>query len=169
MMSYMYVVNYTHRPCKHKIPTDNSTQADVFWQNTGFDLEHERFKCDMTAGTYSLVSHESPDGSLSDDDDMPDVSIVTGLAAVHLDGSSGTRLFFHDDSAYLHQLEYTTEWSYIGIVSPDNHLQGPAVGVASVNGTAEMWTVEARSDANLELAGTFLGNPWSLSESLQEP
>lgn len=139
-------------------------QADVFWQNSGFGLEHERFKCDMTSGKYTLVSHESPDGEASGD--MPDVSIFTGLAAVRLAEEAGTRLFFHDSSAALAQLEYTASgsWKYIGKVNPDGHLQGPSVGAAVINGTAEMFAVQARSDSNLGIASTFSGNPWNIGE-----
>lgn len=146
--------------------TFDKPQADVFWQNAGFNLQHERFECDMDDGTYSLVSHDSPNEELSSDDNMPNVSIVTGLVAVRLAGNMGTRLFFHDERAYLHQLEYMNneKWKYVGVVSPDNHVQGPAVGVGVVNASAQMWAVEARSYSNLEIAGTFLGDPWSLCE-----
>ena len=142
-------------------------QADVFWQDTGFNLEHERFKCDMSDGTYSLVSHESPDGVLSDDSDMPDVSIYTGLAAVRLSSSDGTRLFFHDSDAALHQLEYISSgsWDYVGQVNPDGHLQGPSLGAAVVDGTTNMYTVQPRSDDNLEIANTTDGDTWDIGRS----
>lgn len=121
----------------------SAQQADVFWQNAGFGLEHERFKCNNDDGTYTLDFHDSPDEQLADNADMPDVSIFTGLATVRLVELGGTRLFFHDSVAVLRQLEYSVSntWEYIGIVNPDGHLQGPQVGAAVVNGTAEMWTI----------------------------
>lgn len=141
----------------------------MFWQNTGLDLEHERFRCDMSDGTYILVSHESPDHDVSDDPDMPDVSVFTGLAAVRLSSTGGTRLFFHDSGAALHQLELTSEgvWRYVGQVNPDGHLQGPSLGAAAVvDGTrAEMYTVQPRSDDNLEIASTSDGKTWDIGRS----
>lgn len=97
---------------------------------------------------------------------MPDVSMFTGLAVVRLSMLSGTRLFFHDTGAVVHQLEYTPSntWTYIGIVNPDGHLQGPALGVAVPDGTAAMYTVEARSDSNLGIANTFSGDPWNVGK-----
>lgn len=119
----------------------------------------------MTDGNYTLVSHESPDEEASGD--MPDVSIFTGLATVRLAEEAGTRLFFQDSNASLNQLEYTTSgaWKYVGKVSPDDHLQGPSVGAAVIDGTAEMYVVEARSDSNLEVASTLSGDPWNVGES----
>lgn len=124
----------------------------------------------MSDGTYSLVSHESPDDALSDDSNMPDVSLFTGLAAVRLSSSDGTRLFFHDSGAALHQLEYTSSsfWKYIGKVNPDAHLQGPLLGAAVVDGTTDMYTVQPRSDNNLEIANTTNGDTWSIG-MLQTP
>lgn len=157
------------RPCQGFSPAHSliCSQADVFWQTAGFNLEHERFKCDMSDGTYNLVSHESPDGELSDDSDMPDVSIFTGLAAVRLSSSVGTRLFFHDSDAALHQLEYTSSssWNYIGQVNPDGHLQGPSLGAAVVDGTTDMYTVQPRSDDNLEIADTTDGDTWDIGRA----
>lgn len=139
-------------------------QADVFWQNTDSNLEHERFKCDMNNGTYSLVSHESPQDTLSDNSNMPDVNVFTGLAAVRLSSSDGTRLFFHDYGAALHQLEYTSSdgWSYIGKVNPDGHLQGPSLAAAVVDGTTSMYIVEPRNDNNIEIANTNNGETWEV-------
>lgn len=120
----------------------------------------------MDDGTYSLVSHESPNSELSDDSDMPDISIFTGLAAIRLASTDGTRLFFHDSGAGLRQLEYTSsnEWKYIGQVNPDGHLQGPSVGAAVVNGTVDMYTVIPRSDSNLDIASTSDGSLWNIGE-----
>lgn len=142
-------------------------QADVFWQNTGLNLEHERFKCNMSDGTYSLVSHESPDDALSDSPNMPDVSVFTGLAAVRLSSKDGTRLFFQDPGAELHQLELTSSngWEYVGQVNPDGHLQGPSLGAAVVDRATKMYTVEPRSDNNIEIASTTNGDTWSISRS----
>ncbi|KUI54461.1 hypothetical protein VP1G_01842 [Cytospora mali] len=148
---------------------DGEVYADVFWQNTAFDLEHERFKCNMNNGTYTLVSHESPNNDLSDNSDMPKISVFTGLAAVRLSSSDGTRLFFHDSDAALHQLEYTLSntWNYIGQVNPDGHLQGPSLGAAAVDGSTNMYTVEPRSDNNIEIAKTTNGETWDIETTPQ--
>lgn len=142
-------------------------QADVFWQNSGYNLEHERFKCDMSQGTYSLLSHESPDDTLSDDSNMPDVSPITGLAAVRLSSTGGTRLFFHDSNAALYQIEYTSsdKWKYVGKVNPDVHLQGPSIGAAVIDGTTDMYTVQPRSDNNIDIASTTNGETWGIGRS----
>lgn len=139
----------------------------MFWQNTGLNLEHERFKCNSDDGTYSLQLHDSPDRSLADDPNMPDVSMFTGLAVVRLAQLAGTRLFFHDTGAVVHQLEYTPSntWRYTSIVNPDGHVQGPALGAAVIDGTAAMYTVEARSDTNLGIANTFSGDQWNVGKS----
>lgn len=120
----------------------------------------------MDDGTYSLVSHESPNSELSDDSDMPNMSIFTGLAAVRLASNDETRLFFHDSDAGLCQLEYTSsgEWEYIGKVNPDGHLQGPSVGAAGIDGTEKMYTVLPRSDCNLDIASTSDGSSWSIGK-----
>lgn len=120
----------------------------------------------MDDGTYSLISHESPDAELSGDSDMPDVSIYTGFAAVRLDSNNETRLFFHDSDAGLHQLgySYSSGWDYIGEVNPDGHLQGPSVGAAVIDGTEDMYTVLPRSDANLDISSTSDGSTWNLGK-----
>lgn len=143
------------------------SQTDVFWQNTGLGLEHEQFKCDMSDGTYSLVSHESPDDALSENPNMPEVSGFTGLAAVRLSSTDGTRLFFHDSGAALHQLELTSSsgWEYVGQVNPDGHLQGPSLGAAVIDGTTNMYTVEPRSDNNIEIASITSGDTWNIGRS----
>ncbi|KUI63787.1 hypothetical protein VM1G_10463 [Cytospora mali] len=149
---------------------DGEVYADVFWQNTGFDLEHERFKCNMNNGTYTIVSHDSPNNNdLSDNSDMPEISLFTGLAAVRLSSSDGTRLFFHDTGASLQQLEYTSSntWKYIGQVNPDGHLQGPSLGAAAVDGSTKMYTVEPRSDNNIEIAKTTNGDIWDIETTPQ--
>ncbi|ROV97980.1 hypothetical protein VMCG_07067 [Cytospora schulzeri] len=98
---------------------------------------------------------------------MPDVSVFTGLAAVRLSSSDGTRLFFHDSDAALHQLEYKSDgWDYIGQVNPDGHLQGPSLGAAVVRGT-NMYTVEPRSDNNIEIANTNNGKTWDIETTPQ--
>lgn len=121
----------------------------------------------MSDGTYSLVSHESPDDALSDNSDMPDVSVITCLAAVRLSSTDGTRLFFHDSGGALHQLELTSSdgWKYIGQVNPDGHLQGPSVGAAVVDGTTKFYTVEPRSNNNVEIASTSNGDSWDIGRS----
>lgn len=92
--------------------------------------------------------------------------MFTGLAVLRLAELAGTRLFFHDAGAVVRQLEYTASntWKYIGIVNPDGQLQGPALGAAVIDGTAAMYTVEARSDSNLGIANTFSGDPWNIGE-----
>ncbi|KAF3766926.1 hypothetical protein M406DRAFT_69102 [Cryphonectria parasitica EP155] len=137
---------------------DDTVYADLFYQNTGLNIEHERFKCNADDGTYTLMGRDSPDGELADDPEMPDISLFTGLATVRLVLLAGTRLFFHDTNATLHQIEYGPDntWSYIGMVNPDGHLQGPAVGAAVINA--------ARSDKNIEIASTFSGTPWTVAQ-----
>lgn len=147
-------------------------QADVFWQDSGFSLQHGRYQCDMDDGTYALVSHESPSAALASDADMPDVSVFTGLAAVRLAARNATRLFFHDMTAGLHQLEHTSagKWVYAGPVNPDGHLQGPSVGAAAAgggdgDGATDMYTVLPRSDANLDIASTADGSSWDVEST----
>lgn len=120
----------------------------------------------MDDGTYSLVSHESPDSELSSDSEMPDVNIYTGLAAVRLDSNTETRLFFHDSDSGLHQIGYASSsgWKYIGKVNPDGHLQGPSVAAAVIDGTKDMYTVLPRSDDNLDIASTTDGSSWNIGK-----
>ncbi|PSR82932.1 hypothetical protein BD289DRAFT_483567 [Coniella lustricola] len=118
---------------------DAALYADLFYQNSHFDLEHARYKCDFDTGLYTLVSSEALIEALDSSDTVPTVSEYTGLAAVRLVELEETRVFFHDSDASLQQLSY------------------------SADKTAEIYTVEPRSDNNLEMAhGLGTSSPWQI-------
>lgn len=104
----------------------------------------------MKDGTYSLILSESPDGLLSGDVKLPDVSLFTGLAVIDLGWENEQRLFFHDANAALNQLRYTSDgqWEYLGIVNPDNQIAGPVIGAAAADSSSDITVVQPRGDKN---------------------
>ncbi|KAI1334711.1 hypothetical protein F5Y15DRAFT_284132 [Xylariaceae sp. FL0016] len=139
----------------------NTTWTSMFYLSDDGSIVNSLLECDWNTGEWVNTGDWVISGG------APTPAINSSITAVLLGSTAGYRVFYNGLDGTLHEIGYTKQWSYYGVVSNDA-ISSPAIGATFFAENENVTVVRPRDSKNIGVSTWYPKERWNLT-SFPEP